>query len=269
MPEHVAVTPDPFYLTGGSSGVLMIHGFTGSASEMRPVANYLHEHGFTVSAPLLPGHGTTAEDLNGRHWQEWYEAAEAALLELCTKCNKVFICGQSMGGALTLNLAAHHGDKISGAILYAPAIYLTDRMSILTPLARYLIKTLPKGPDDFVDKEALSLLWSYDVNPIGGVHELLKLIRQTQKILPRVTCPLLIVHSTEDRTIQPRSAQAIYDRVSSTDKEVIMLHKCGHVISLDAEWERVAALTHSFIARLVEGAVHVPVQVGLSQQEAK
>jgi carboxylesterase len=142
-------------------------------------------------------------------------------------------------------------------------------MSVFTPLAKYLIKTLPKGPDDLADKEALSLLWSYDINPIGGVHELLKLIRKTQKTLPRVTCPLLILHSTEDRTIQPRSAQSIYDRVSSTDKEVIMLHQCGHVISLDAEWESVAALTHSFIARLVEGAIFEPVQVGLSQQEAK
>ncbi len=48
--------------------VLLLHGYTGSASEMRPLGEYLHKQGYTVLCPLLPGHGTTVEELKGNYY---------------------------------------------------------------------------------------------------------------------------------------------------------------------------------------------------------
>jgi len=54
---------EPFFHSGGSTGVLLCHGFTGSPGTLRPWADYLAEAGLTVSLPRLPGHGTTWQEM--------------------------------------------------------------------------------------------------------------------------------------------------------------------------------------------------------------
>ncbi len=116
MTRHSHLDPSPFFLEGGSIGVLLIHGFTGSPPEMRLVGDYLHQRGFTVSGPLLPGHGTTVEDMNRCQWTDWTNHVEKALADLQARCETVFVGGLSMGSLLTLYLAAHH-PELHGAIL--------------------------------------------------------------------------------------------------------------------------------------------------------
>ena len=93
-----------------TTGVLLIHGYTGSPTEMRWIGDYLHARGLTVSGPLLPGHGTTPEAMNRCRWTDWTGHVEAALADLRTRCARVFVGGLSMGSLLTLYLAAHHPD---------------------------------------------------------------------------------------------------------------------------------------------------------------
>ncbi|MFM7448188.1 MAG: alpha/beta hydrolase [Leptolyngbyaceae cyanobacterium] len=82
--------PSPFLLTGGPVAVLLIHGFTGSPSEMRLLGHYLHERGLTVAAPLLPGHGTREEDLNQKRWTDWVDSVTQAYAVL--RISKSFSC---------------------------------------------------------------------------------------------------------------------------------------------------------------------------------
>jgi carboxylesterase len=247
MTKNPNIDPSPFYLDGGPVGVLLIHGFTGSPPEMRLVGDYLHGRGLTVSGPLLPGHGTTLEDLNQTEWTEWTGHVERALAELRARCETVFVGGLSMGALLTLYLAAHHPD-LPGAIAYSPATIVADQRTRLAPILKYLMRQVPKGEDDDLhDPEARSRIWSYEGWPAAGVYELHKLTREVKRLLPRVTCPLLVIHSTADGTIHPDSAQYTYDRAGSTDKELVTLHGSGHVLTVDAEWEAVAEKTYQFI----------------------
>ena len=148
---------------------------------------------------------------------------------------------------LTLYLAAHH-PELAGAIAYSPAIMVTDRRSYLAPVLKYLLRQVAKSEeDDLDDPQARSRIWSYNAWPGAGVHELLKLIRQVKRLLPQVTLPLLIVYSTADRTIHPDSAQFTYEQVGSRDKELLTLHKSGHVLTVDSEWELVAERTYRFV----------------------
>jgi carboxylesterase len=238
--------PSPFFLEGGPVGVLLIHGFTGSPPEMRLVGDYLHQRGFTVSGPCLPGHRTTVEDLNRRRWSEWAGYVDGALADLQAHCQLVFVGGLSLGALLTLYLAAHRSD-LAGAIVYSPAIMVSDRRSHLVPVLKYLIRQLPKPEDDLTDPQASLRLWSYDMYPIPAAHEVTKFIKQVKRLLPQVNCPLLIIYSTEDQTIHPNSAQFTYGRVSSPDKELVRLHNSGHVVTVDSEWETVAEKTYQFI----------------------
>ena len=51
---------ESFLLEGkNNKAVLLLHGYTGAPSEMRPLGDYLHALGYTVSCVRLPGHGTS------------------------------------------------------------------------------------------------------------------------------------------------------------------------------------------------------------------
>jgi carboxylesterase len=249
MPQQPHLDPSPFYLEGGATGVLLIHGFTGAPPEMRLIGDYLHQRGYTVYGPLLPGHGTSVEEMNRCRWTDWTGHVEKAFVELSGRCEKVCVAGLSMGSLLTLYLAAHH-PELPAAVLYSPAVKVVSRLIYFSPVFKYLFPKKPKsGESDLVDPEAELRLWHYDEDPAFAAHELLKLIRQVRRILPRVTCPLLIVHSTRDTAIAPDSARYTYERVGSRDKELITLHNSGHCLTVDGEWEFVAARTLEFVQR--------------------
>lgn len=238
--------PSPFSLIGGEAGVLLIHSFTGSPAEMRPLGHYLHERGLSVAAPLLPGHGVTPADLNRRRRQDWIACVEQALADLQRQCQRVFVAGLSLGALLTLTLAARQRN-LAGIITYSPAIIVNDPRAYLVVILKYLLPTLAKPPDYFADPAAERLMWSYPVYPVAAAHETMKLISEVKRVLPEVACPLLILYSRGDPTIHPQSAQLVYDRVRATDKAIIALQASGHVITIDCEWRQVAAETYRFI----------------------
>jgi len=96
---------DPFVLGEGPDACLLLHGLTGSPAEMRPVGEALAAAGFRAVGPLLPGHGTTPEDLDITTRADLVQAAESALLSL-EGARRIFLCGLSVGGLLAIHLAA-------------------------------------------------------------------------------------------------------------------------------------------------------------------
>ncbi len=250
--------PDPFSFDGGPTGVLLLHGFTGSPAEMRPIGEYLHAQGLTVRAPLLPGHGTTLDDLNRRRWREWVACAEDTLKGLLGVCAEVHVGGLSMGALIAAYVAAQR-PEVRGAVLYSPATWPANRLIYLTGLGKHFVSAMSKTrPSDLVDPAARALMWSYDRYPVAAAHELLKLTRQVRRALPRLTCPLLVVHTTRDTSIRPESAPRTYRRAGSRDKRLLTLHGSGHCLTVDAEWQYVAERTYAFIVRHAGAAVGLP-----------
>lgn len=256
MSQPATITPGPFFLAGGPLGVLLIHGFTGAPPEMRRLGDYLNGEGLTVSAPLLPGHGTTIADCNGARWQQWAAHVEGALADLRARCPTVFVGGLSMGGVLALHLAAQHPD-LAGALLYAPAIQVSDGWGRwVAPLLKHVVRTFPKGKDDWADPDARALLWSYDRYPVAAAHQFFRLSAHVRRSLPRVTVPLLIVTSKGDRTVPPAAGDLIARGVATQDITRLALERSGHVLTLDAEWQLVAEKTGEFIR------AHLPAKSG-------
>ncbi len=249
MTTQTVSDPTPFFFEGGPVGALLVHGFTGAPAEMRLVGRYLYQQGLTISAPLLPGHGTNIDDCNQRNWREWTDYIAQELVNLQKRCEIVFIGGLSMGSLISLYTAANT-PELAGVIMYSPAVMVTDMRRHFLPIAKYLVKQIPKPDDDFTDPEAASLLWDYDGYPVAAAHELMKLTEHVKKSLPDITCPCLIIQSTGDESIHPDSAQYVYDNISATDKEMITLHNSGHVLTLDSEWEKVAQDSYQFIKKI-------------------
>jgi len=222
-------------------GVLLIHGFTGAPTEMRPMGEYLAGRGLTVCGVRLPGHGTTPEDLARTRRQEWIAACEAGLEDLRARCQTLFVGGLSLGSLLTLWLGAHH-DDLAGLILMAPAVKVRDWQIHLTPIAKYFMKYSPvdhTAESDLSDPRALDRVWCYDTRPVAAAAEVYALQRWARRALPRITQPALIFQGRRDRDLSPDAAQFTYDRIGSADKTLIWLENSGHNILIDGERERV------------------------------
>jgi carboxylesterase len=248
MAKYPRLNTSSFLLQGGPVGVLMIHGFSGCPNEMRMVAEYLHERGFTVAGPCLPGHGTTAEDLNRRKWREWTAHVDDAFVDLQARCQRVFVGGFSLGALLALYLAAHRRE-LPGAVVYAPGIVVPDWRAYLIPIVKYLVPQYPRTGEYFADPEAVSRYWSYATYPMFAGHESVKLRNKVKRLLPQVACPLLIVHSAADPLAHPSSAQYVYDRVTSRSKELVYVRNAGHYVTVDGDWESLAERTCQFLLR--------------------
>src|SRR5216684_2037716 len=72
----------PFSLGEGDDACLLLHGLTGAPAEVRPVGEALARAGFRAVGPLLPGHGTSPQDLEAVTRSDMLDAAREALLSL-------------------------------------------------------------------------------------------------------------------------------------------------------------------------------------------
>ena len=251
MTNYPPPVPDAVDHRGNSTGVLLIHGLTGSPSEMRPMGQYLAAKGYTVVGPLLPGHGTTWQDLARRKWQEWTEAVEQAYQQLRGRCRQVLVCGGSLGGLLTLHLAERH-PEIAGIVPMAPALFTVDWRSGLAWALKYFTQFKPYDPardgDDLTDPEARERdLWSYMGTSLAAVEQLNLLEHAVRRDLRKITSPALIMMSTRDLSVKPKSGAYALDRIASKDKELIWLTNSGHCLWVDSEKEQVWQKAHNFI----------------------
>lgn len=235
-----------FLWTGSSTGILLIHGFTATSVEIRPLAEFFHRAGYSVAGPLLPGHGTSAEDLNLRTWKEWLAAADQSYQLLKSTCERVIVGGESLGGLLSLHLASLH-PEIVGLMLYSPAFQAKQLRR--TSVGRFFKPVLPKR---LSGNSRQPLPWQgYRVYPVRAAYQLYRYQRVIASRLKFVTQPALILQGANDRTIDPISSQLVYDGISSTRKELIWMKNSGHCIVLDQEYEQVMAASLSFVQSIL------------------
>ncbi len=215
---------EPFLLKGTNGvGILLIHGFSASPHEVRELAEYLNARNYTVYAPLLSGHGTNYEALKYVTWQDWEEDAHRAYDYLKSQEDSVIVGGVSLGGALAIHLV---GERDAKAILsIGSPIYLQNKMANYAYILQYFIeynhnKKLTEEQRQF-----------YYYNRSGfAVAQFMDFVNHYQEILEEVTEPILILQAANDVTIEPLSAQYIYDHVSSPSKVLIKYRGESHVI---------------------------------------
>ena len=239
---------NPFFFEGGPVGCLLVHGFSGSPPEMRPMGEFLAGKGLTVLGVRLAGHGTTPEDMATTGWRDWVGSAEAGFRELESLCEQVFVAGLSMGGLITLHLAAHH--SVAGIVVMAAPAYIADWRFRLLPLARHFIRWFtPDIESDLTDPEAEKRLSAYQVLPIPCLVNLGQLVRLVRQELPQVKAPALIMQGEKDHHVPADSAQVVFDELSAADKELVWWPNSGHCITVDSEREAVWARAYEFIAK--------------------
>jgi carboxylesterase len=241
---------EPFLLPGGRIGCLLIHGFTGTPAEMRPLGVHLNEKGFTVLGIRLFGHATRPEDMIRARRGDWLADVEAGLDMLRDGCDKVAAMGLSMGGLLALWAGAQATVEAVVCLSTPMAMPRGGQMRFARSLSR-LVPYVSKGKPDWHDPEAAARHVTYPVYPTRAAAELRDLIREVRQILPEVKVPLLVVQARGDRAVPPDSLAIILENAGSVDKRTLWLEDSGHVITRDRERETVFAAASAFITQAV------------------
>jgi len=250
-------------LAGGRTGVLVLHGFTGSPASIAPWARYLHSEGFTVSAPRIAGHGTHWSDLNSTTWQDWYDSVEKSFLELKSRCDQVFVAGFSAGGALALHLAQLRGSEITGTLLVNPSIYDERKVHLLVPFLSRFLPSVKSGTSDVAKPNPP--IHGYDRLPLRALASLQKLWKRVEDDLYLVDTPLMVSYSLNDHVVSPLCSETIIDNVFSMDIREVIFEKSFHNVALDYDAEFLFEESVRFINDVLTGEISRELEVSDEQ----
>ncbi len=256
---------------GGKTGVLIIHGLTGTPGEVSRLAYHLSKENFTIALPQLAGHCSTFDALKKTNSDDWYASILKAFNLLQQHCTKIFVVGLSAGSLLGLKLAAEKKMALVGAILLSPILFfdgwnVSRLQKILLPLIMYtplanLFTIEEKWPYGVKDKNVRSKIEaivkkqgdqtseSVGNMKIPGVFfkELKTIFKNTKKILPEVQNPVLIIHSLEDQLASIKNIAFITSRIGSRQINLRYLDDCYHIITIDRKNEEVTQHILSFL----------------------
>jgi carboxylesterase len=236
---------EPYFHSGGPTGVLLCHGFTGSPGSLRPWAEYLAEAGLTVSLPRLPGHGTTWQELARTRWEDWYAEVDRSFEELQGQVGEIFVMGLSMGACLALRMAEIRGPAISGLVLVNPSVAADTKLFLLAPALKLVVPSLPGIASD-IKKEGVTEL-GYTRVPVRAAATLPGLWKLTQSRLGEVTQPVLIYRSTVDHVVGPASMRVLRAGLTGTQLNIRDCADSYHVATLDNDAPAIFAGSLEFV----------------------
>ena len=240
--EEKHLVNQPFYFGGNNrKAVLFIHGWTTTPYELRRLGKYLNENGYTISAPMLRGHGTVPKDLEDVKWKDWITDLKKDYEKLKNNHDKVYIAGTSMGANLAIMLAEKH-PEISGLVLMAmPYRIKAEKISLfLAKILRKFGKYHRKFyPPTFGVSTTLTRIISYQTYPVDSALETFDLIKKSRKIISAINQPCFLLQSSSDHVVDKKSMENIYNLIGSKIKKKKYINQAYHTFISDIKNEHV------------------------------
>lgn len=248
---QVLAEAEPLSVEGGPVGCLVIHGFSGNPSSMRPIAEAMAAAGHSVEMPRLPGHGTTVEDMSTTSWTDWTAEVEAAFQRLAGRCDHVVAIGLSMGGTLTAWIAAEHPD-IAGLVLINAAAEPSDEM-------RAGLQAMLDGGDEYMDGIGSDVAdpdvteSAYAKVPVAALVSMLGAVGHLQPRLGSISAPALIMTSLQDHVVAPTASDHLAENLGG-QVERVTLERSYHVATIDFDRDLIIERITDFVRRVGSGS---------------
>lgn len=240
----------------GSPGVLLLHGFGDTPQTLGLLARRLRKSGYSVLAPLLPGHGRSMASFRKSRARDWVAAVNASYIAMRASHASVSVVGLSMGGALAVLLSAQQRD-IPALVLIAPYLGMPRVLRVAAAthwlwgrLAGEVIARSPRSIRDPIEREKNL---AYGAVTGRELYELSDVVKRARKALTEIRAPTLIVQSREDPRISPDVAEFALKTLGSAAKELVWTEGAGHIITVDYGRERVFSEVERWL-----GAHHRP-----------
>jgi carboxylesterase len=233
------------------TAVLVIHGWSGSPYETRPLGEALADRGFPVLGLRLPGHGTDPREMHAYRRGDWLGAAREALNELIDEGHRVVIFGQSMGGLIAMTLAMEmvgRPELVGIATMGAPVWIIGPHTRALGHIRR----VWPPGQPiiDIQDPTHRGTIVNYRAVHLQSVTDLLYFSGWVRRRLGQIKQPILIGQGRLDRVVLPANGKIIYDRVGSEDRTLHYYERSGHIVPLDYDAPEAFAHIADFALRV-------------------
>ncbi|HVT33765.1 MAG TPA: alpha/beta fold hydrolase [Rhodanobacteraceae bacterium] len=279
------IRPSEFHLRGGRTGVLLIHGLTGTPTEMRFVGNGLHRAGFTVLGMQLAGHCGDEADLLRTGWRDWYASVVDAAGRLAAEVDQLFVAGLSMGAILALELAIERPRDVSGVGCYGTTFFhdgwatpAIGRLSFLLPLGMRLgigrTRTSMESPpygikDERIRERIVAAMASGDSQAAGlagfpwpSLAEFQRLSAHVRRRIGRVRAPCVVVHSSDDDIASLRNVRIIEHGVRAP-VETVLLDDSYHMVTIDRQRGELIERSAAFFRRVGEARA-APLDVAIA-----
>jgi carboxylesterase len=208
------------------TGALLVHGFTGTPDEMRPLAGVLAGLGIDAHAMLQRGMGPEIGQLGEMTAAIWKESAVARWREHVEQYERTILIGYSMGGAVALlQSAAYPPDLL---ILLAPHVRMADRRAVALPLIKHIRKELlPFERTDF--SAPMTRKWFEQAVPgldiddpvireslrtgsrmsTAMLDQLRRISAEGERIATLLTVPTVIIQGHQDTVVLPRDTRRL------------------------------------------------------------
>ena len=241
---------EPFRLKAKGPKVLLIHGFTATPTEVRPIGDYLYKKKCDIYSVLVPGHGTAPEDLQTKKAVDW----QNSITEIFDENNGFdFVVGFSMGALLAAQAAIDFENQLKGLVMISTFLKIKPKIlsqvAFLFPVMKYIKPYFSKSDETaqfFKDNNLISYL-KY---PMSAVHEAVKLSKYTQrKVLSQIMIPTLIIQGVKDDRVDPEGYKILQKLIPAEDKELVLLPDSQHIVSVGPDKELLLKSIHQFIKK--------------------
>jgi len=236
------------------SGIVLCHGYMAAPLEVRALADYLYQQGHAVYGVRMRGHGTAPEDLAQCRWEEWYESFNRGYAIVKTLSDDIILGGFSTGGCMAMMAAARKGVKVQGVFSICAPLQLRSYSARWAPSVvslNSLLKRMGRKSEGFeyVENHSENPHINYARNPLAGVGQLMGVMSAMEGSLKDIHVPALVVQGSKDHTVNPASAQTIYEGIGSEYKELLYFERTRHGIVNGRGSQDVFACVNHFLQR--------------------
>lgn len=234
--------------------LLALHGFTGTPSELLPLLEALAVRGVCVHAPLLAGHGSTADQLAASGASAWEAGVNEAFAAMAPE-RPVHLLGLSMGAMLAVLLARANPGRVASLTLLAPAADFHGQIKAFfeafawSPALARQVPRWPKGGLGMEDQVRAKTLPCLDEVPTRLAAEVLPLLARARAAAPEVGVPSLVVAGRRDGTVSFRAIEALVGALRPAPERWLVLPRSGHLVAQDVERERLITEVSGFLQR--------------------
>jgi len=268
-----------FLLKGtNQKAVLLIHGITGTPSEMRYLGKCLNKQGFTVFCNTLPRHCSTLEDLKKVTWTEISDSCIQDFKELRKEYSQVYVAGLSLGALMSIHLAYKFPDQVAGIGALAPTLFYDGwalhkgkcLMNLVwhIPFLRDMINIREGWPYGLKDEDLREnierfyknasikqfsnkvLLFGSPFFPLACLYQHHLFTKVVKKELPSVKTPIILFHAKEDDMTSLKNSRYVFEHIGSSNKSLVVLENSYHMITIDKDKDKVSQELADFFSKI-------------------
>ena len=215
-PRHPARAP---------CAIVYIHGFGASQGEGAPVHRELAaDFGCNLYLARLPGHGLTSPGaMRGLSAQQLLDGAAQALAIGHALGRRVILIGTSMGGALSLELAAHEPAAVDALVLWSPMVRENgNRLApLFWPWGSAIMRYAYNHGGEIVPQQGRSIYWSSAIH-LDGYRSIAVLSRSALNpaTFARIRSPVFLGYyyrdeKNQDPTVSVAAMLGMFDQLGT------------------------------------------------------